>query len=119
MPKVSEMIKSKWLKASDCNGDVSATIDRIANEDVAGDGKPDGYKWTCYFRELEKGLVLNVTNIRALESAFGDDSDDWVGKRVVLFSMPVPYQGKIVQGVRLRADKNATSEGGVQEDNSL
>ena len=101
--KVNDMIPSKWLKAADIDGDVPVTIDRLANEEV---GKEDELRWVLYFREKEKGLVMNVTNLRALEAAYGDESDDWIGESITLFTMPVPFDGRIVQGVRLRANKS-------------
>ena len=104
MPKVSEMIQSKFLRKEDLDDDVLVTIKKIALEDVPGDGGEQ--RWVCYFRELPKGLVLNVTTIRTLESAFGGDTDDWVGGKVTLFVDPgVQYKGKVVGGVRLRPHK--------------
>ena len=112
--KVSEMIPSKWLKADDFDDDVPATIDRLTNEEVGNEGD---HRWVLYFREMEKGLVLNVTNIRTLEDAYGSESDEWMGNGITLFTMPVQYAGRTVQGVRLRANKNAAQGG--DEDGSL
>jgi len=104
MPKVSEMIQSKFLRKEDLDDDVLVTIKRIALEDMPGD---DGERrWVAYFKELPKGLVLNVTTIRTLESALGGDTDDWIGARVTLFVDPgVQFKGKVVGGVRLRPHK--------------
>ena len=95
MPKVSEMIQSKFLRKEDLDDDVLVTIKRIALEDMPGD---DGERrWVAYFKELPKGLVLNVTTIRTLESALGGDTDDWIGARVTLFVDPgVQFKGKVV-----------------------
>ena len=114
--KVSEMIPSKWTKASDITGDVPVTIDRLANEEV---GQDNDLRWVLYFRDKTKGLILNVTNIRALEDAYGDESDAWAGKSVTLFTMPVDYAGRVVQGIRLRENKNAATNGGVDVDLSF
>lgn len=100
--KVNEMIPSKFLKADDLDGDVTVTIDRLANEEV---GKEGEHRWVLYFREKPKGLVANVTNLRALEAAYGDESDDWIGESITLFTMPVQYAGRTFQGVRERARK--------------
>jgi hypothetical protein len=48
-------------------------------------------------------MVLNTTTIRVLEKAFGPDSDDWAGKKVVLYTDPnVSFKGQVVGGLRLR-----------------
>ena len=36
------------------------------------------------FEGKEKGLVLNPSNNNSLCQAYGNDSDDWVGKQVAL-----------------------------------
>lgn len=104
MAKVSEMIQSKFLRKEDLDDDVLVTIKRIVLEDMPGD---DGERrWVAHFKELPKGLVLNVTTIRTLESAFGGDTDDWIGAKVTLFVDPgVQFKGKVVGGVRLRPHK--------------
>ncbi len=109
--KISEMIPSKWIKASDITGDVTVTIDRLGHEEV---GQDNELRWVLYFRDKQKGLVLNVTNIRALGDAYGDESDGWTGERVTLFTMPVDYAGRVVQGIRLRANKNANQKVGAE-----
>ncbi len=47
-------------------------------------------------------MVLNVTNSRILADAFGDDSTGWLGKKVEVYSEKVPFQGRIVDGLRVR-----------------
>lgn len=104
MPKVSDMIQSKFLRKEDLDDDLLVTIKKLLLEDMPGD---DGeQRWVVYFRELPKGLVLNVTTIRTLESSFGGDTDVWVGNKVTLYCDPnVSFKGKVVGGLRLRPYK--------------
>lgn len=108
MPKVSDMIVSKFLRKEDFDEDRVMTIKGVKLEDMPGD---DGQqKWVLYFREDAKGMALNVTSIRVLEKAFGDDSDMWVGKRVMLYVDPnVSFGGRVVGGLRLRAPKGQSA----------
>lgn len=55
------------------------------------------------FQELDKSLLLNMTNARTIGDLYGGDTDGWVGRQVMLFTMPVDYQGKKVQAIRVRA----------------
>ena len=104
MPKVSEMIQSKFLRKEDFDEDRILTIKGVKLEDMPGD--QGDQKWVLYFREEPKGMALNVTTIRVLEQAFGDDSDKWIGNRVKVYVDPnVSFGGKIVGGLRLRAPK--------------
>jgi len=108
VPKVSDMIVSKFLRKEDFDEDRVMTIKTVKLEDMPGD---DGQqKWVLYFREEAKGMALNVTTIRVLEKAFGDDSDNWVGKRVMVYVDPnVSFGGRVVGGLRLRPPKQAAA----------
>ena len=104
MPKVSDMIVSKFLRKEDFDEDRVMTIKGVKLEDMPGDAGDQ--KWVLYFREEAKGMALNVTTIRVLEKAFGDDSDRWIGNRVKVYVDPnVSFGGKIVGGLRLMPPK--------------
>ena len=103
MAKVSEMIVSKLLRKEDFDEDRVLTIKGVKLEDVGNQGEQ---RWVVHFREVDKGMVLNITSIRVLEGAYGDDSDGWIGKRVMVYVDPnVSFQGRVVGGLRLRAPK--------------
>jgi hypothetical protein len=108
MPRINEMVESKFLKKEDVEQGVLVTITAIEQHDVSMENKPTEMKWCATFNELAKPLVLNMTNMRALEAITGsDDSDHWIGRTIVLFNDPnVSYAGKITGGIRLRAPRN-------------
>jgi len=107
MAKTSEMRESKFLKQSDVGRGVLGTVESVSQHNVAKEGADHEMKWCMSFHEMDKPLVLNFTNIQLCEKIFGsDDTDDWVGQRVVLYADPnVSFQGKLVGGIRLRAPK--------------
>ena len=85
MAKVSEMIVSKFLRKEDFDEDRVLTIKGVKLEDVGNQGEQ---RWVVHFREVDKGMVLNITSIRVLEGAYGDDSDGWIGKVITLYAEP-------------------------------
>jgi hypothetical protein len=104
MPKVSDMIISKFLRKEDIDvGDeADLTIRGVSLETLEGSGTGE-QRWAIHFAETTKMLVANVTTIRVLEAAFGGDTDQWIGKRVILYIDPnVSFGGKVVGGLRLR-----------------
>jgi len=107
MPKIGEMIPSKFLKKEDVGRGVLGTITRVERVNVAVEGSDPEYKWAMYFKELDKPLILNVTNIHACADTFGsDDTDEWLNKSIVLYDDPnVAFAGKRTGGIRLRAPK--------------
>ena len=106
--KAGAMVESKWLKKEDLdydNGNL-VTIAKLKQENV---GKEDDeeIKWIMYFREFQKGLVLNSTNIQLCAKALNDDeTDNWEGKKIVLYvDDNVSFGGKLVGGIRIRRAK--------------
>jgi hypothetical protein len=98
--KISETFRSRFLKASDLQGrTVEAVIESVIEEEI---GEARESKAVIYFRGKQRGLVLNATNALTLQAVFGDETDSWGGKLVQIFAEPVLFQGKKVDGLRLR-----------------
>ena len=96
--KVSDTFPSKFLKADDLQGrTVKLTIDHVEMDVVGDDRKP-----IVYFQDAKKGLVLNVTNARAIAQLGGDDMDNWSGMCIEVFTTPTTYQGQPREGIRVR-----------------
>ncbi|MCR4342113.1 MAG: hypothetical protein NUW01_19730 [Gemmatimonadaceae bacterium] len=117
MPKVSEMRESKFLKKEDVGTGALLTVESIDQHNVAKEGADPEMKWCMSFAECEKPLALNSTNIQRCQNIFGsDDTDDWTGHKIVLYSDPnVSFQGKLVGGIRVRAPKTATKAAAVSK----
>lgn len=105
MAMVKDMIQSKFLRKEDFDEDQVCTIKDCRLEQVGKDDAPEE-RWVLFFRERDKGMVLNVTTIRVLEQAYGGDTDHWVGNKVMVYVDPnVSFGGKVVGGLRLRTPK--------------
>jgi hypothetical protein len=66
-------------------------------------GQPDAIAFGSTPKSsLDEALALNKTNGETLISAYGDDTDVYHGKPIVLYRTKTPYQGKIVPCLRLR-----------------
>ncbi len=105
MPKVSQMKNSKFLKRADVGEEGTlVTIVNVHEVDVAMEGREPDMKWAMTFREFEKPMILNSTNAQLCEKFLGsDDTDDWAGKKVVLYDDPtVAFGGELVGGIRVR-----------------
>jgi len=110
--KVSHLTQSKYLKHQDLDGPKLLTVRGIKLENVAFKGEPEEKKGVMYFEELDKGLVLNKTNLKLAEKVFdSDDTDDWIGRQIVLYVRDdIEYAGEIVSGLRLRASRMKQQE---------
>lgn len=109
MAKIGEMIVSKYLKQSDVEDEVIVTVEKVGKANVAQKDDEPEYKWLIRFKEFAKPMVLNATNIKRLAKACtSEETDDWVGKQVILYVDPdVEFAGNVVGGLRIRAHKQA------------
>lgn len=97
--RVSDEFPSKYLKADDLRGqEARVTIARVEREKLG-----DDFKLVVYFRGKDKGVVLNKTNAYAISDAYGDETDDWFGNDIILFSVMTEYGGKTAPAIRVRA----------------
>ena len=95
--KIGDVFPSAFLRAGDLgNRKHALTIRDVQLEKVGDDDKP-----VCYFNGKEKGLVLNKTNATVIASFLGGDTDEWLGKRIVLYPTKVNYQGQTVDAIRV------------------
>lgn len=94
---------SNYLKAADLSGKpVTVTIRDIRTEEV---GPTRDKKHVAYFDELPKPMVMNKVNLKKIIEQFGDESDDWVGRQIVLYEAMVEFQGETVPALRVRLTK--------------
>ena len=108
MPNLNEMFPSKFLKAGDIDQDYEVTICEVS-QDTLGQGAEQEVKFVVHFDEFDKGLVLNKTNANLIAAQHGQDTDGWIGKKVVLTVEDVAYQGKITPAIRVRRPARPTT----------
>ena len=112
--KIGDMIESKYLKQSDVEDETTVTVAGLKKVNVARDDEDPDYKWTIKFNEFAKPMVLNVTNLKRMAKALGDDTDDWIGNQVILFVDPdIEFGGNVVGGLRVKGMRKAHA-GGAQ-----
>lgn len=104
--KLNDIFPSKYLKASDIEGDTVATIKGVQMEQMKDQEGNEETKPVLHFTEY-KPMVLNMTNARAIESLYGDDTDVWPGNQVTLFVVEVSAFGKTTPALRIRDAKSA------------
>jgi hypothetical protein len=101
MPSINDLYPSNYLKAADLSGEEwNLTIANMEMSQPMGDKQE--VKPVLYFRGADKGMVLNKTNATKIAEAYGDNTEDWVGKPVVLYEDTVTMQGQRVKALRVR-----------------
>lgn len=105
MPTINEMFPGRFLRGADLRDPVTVTIRRVIQERMySPSARAEVEKWVVYFEGAKRGLVLNVTNAEAIAEVCGSrESEDWIGKAIVLYPEMVSVGGRKVPAVRVQA----------------
>jgi hypothetical protein len=99
---INDSFPSKYLKASDIAGQPTVIISEIVEEEV---GKDKEVRPVLYYEGEEKGIILNKTNATNISKIYGYETDDWIGKAVMLGTTYVDFQGQSVEAIRIYPPK--------------
>jgi hypothetical protein len=100
--KMSDAFPSMYLKAADFPTETRLIMAHVQSETL-GQGDNQDVKPVLYFKDQEKGLVLNKTNANTIADQYGDDSEAWRGEPLILFKiMTNDPNGKVVPAIRCR-----------------
>jgi hypothetical protein len=111
--KISEAFPSNFLKVDDLGGKrLKLTIKSVSMEEVGDAQKP-----VVFFREHEKGLVLNKTNAAMIEEITGsDEMDHWARTQIILYPARVDFQGKRVPAIRVEEPAKKTAPAAASDE---
>jgi hypothetical protein len=96
---INDVFPSKYLKAADLDGKtIKLTIKDVGTEMIG-----DDTKLIVYFKNQEKGLVMNKTNSNNIAMVFGPDTDGWLDQDIQVYPTMVDFQGRSMEAIRVKA----------------
>lgn len=95
---VSNFMGGNWLTHMDLPQPNQVWHIRGVSQQMVGTDQ----KICVAFNEHQKQLGLNKTNLRAIASAYGTDSNAWIGKSLEVFRDRTLFQGQQRDCVRVR-----------------
>ena len=100
--KASDAFPSDYLKASDLEGkSVTVTIASVEMVEFGKDREKES-KLLIMFVGKKRGLIINKTNSRTISKVLGsDETDDWIGKRIIIEPREVEYGSEMVWAIRV------------------
>ena len=116
MPNINDMFPPRFISPRDVAKIKKADQTFVIREIVREEGlnpktKKKEVLWVCYFMGTQKGHRLRKSEIRTLAAAFGEETEKWTDKEVVLYSV----HSQVGDGVRMKPAK-ATAETEQTED---
>ena len=115
------MFPGRFLRAVDLDGKPPVDVairDVVQQQMFSRKHQAEVSGWVAYFRhkgkDLERGLVLNVTNANSIAGIVGsDDSTDWPGHSITLFVTDVRVGGHTERGIRVREPVTTVASNGT------
>ena len=105
MPHWKSMMDRDYLFAFDLQGkDCTVTIERVTGGEIKGTGGKKSKKPLCYFKESrdKRPLGLNSTNCKAIAAMYGNDTANWIGKRITIYPTTTNFGSEVVDCIRVR-----------------
>lgn len=106
--RVDQIYSGATLKAADLNG--KAVKVQIESYTVQEFAESDGYKKQKIVLKLagkDKTFVVNKTNANRIAEMHGPDTDDWIGKAIIIHPERVDFQGTLTDALRVRLEQAA------------
>jgi hypothetical protein len=98
--RISDCFSNVYFKANDFELPLRMTIEEVVFAEFKGGKKP-----AVKFVGEDRQLVLNKTNGFILSTAFGDETDHWIGREIQLSAIDVMFDGRIVRSISVAIPK--------------
>ena len=96
----------KFLRADDLKGSkIELQISEVGSHTFNQGATDEKTQIVLSFKGKDKKLGLNVTNARTVAQLFGDDTDDWVGKKIKIFPTTTDFAGDKVPCIRIEQEQ--------------
>lgn len=96
-----EYTRGVWLKGDDLEeGERTVVTIKSAEEEQFQDGKKQP---VLQFLELDQKLSLNKTRVKKCVELLGEDTEEWIGKKISLYPTPTQFNGKDFMSVAIAA----------------
>lgn len=99
---IHDMYPTKHLTVEDINKPYELTIAAVEETEVRPNNSPVNV-FILRFEKAKKYLILNKTNAFFIAGLYGNDTKEWIGKRIVLYVTQARVKGEMQDVIRLRA----------------
>jgi hypothetical protein len=99
---IHDIFPSRYLKAHDLGGKSFTLTIRQAQIEELGQLAEKEQCLVLYFIGAKKGFVCNRTNAMIIADLYSPETDNWVGKAIILYPTQVRAFGKINDAIRVK-----------------
>lgn len=91
--------RNRYFKTAEVTGDMRLRIKNVTFEQI---GRDKVRKVVMWFTNDPRGLVLNKTNARTLQSVLGDNTEAWRGAIITVYPTTTTLDSRTVPCLRIR-----------------
>ena len=88
----------------EAGNDMILTISAVKREMITGTGGKKEECPVCHWKENQKPMILNVTNMKTIAKMYGPYIEHWAGKRVQIYATTTKFGSDTVECLRIRKD---------------
>lgn len=103
--KQNDAFPSTYLKAEDFaeGEEKELAISKVTLEEMTARDQSKENKPVLHFKDFDKQIVVNATNWKRIVQVTGqDDSDNWTGKKITLYTEIVDAFGEMKPAIRVK-----------------
>lgn len=100
---INTAFPSKWIEAADLAGKTKVLVMEDVTLEEVGDDKEQ--RPVVWFRNQEKGMVLNKTNAGTIVKLYGSETDEWSGKPIAIYPTETAFRGEMVPCIRVKSER--------------
>ena len=103
MPDYRTMFDRDYISHFDLDGkEVTVKIVSVKAGELTANGGKKTKKPVIYFEGAERGLALNKTNSKTIAGLYGNKTEDWIGKRITMFTTTTSFGGEVMDCIRIK-----------------
>ena len=103
--KANEFCPPPHMETADLEGEEQTfTIKSLGFEKVGENEETCG---VITFEEFPRGMVINRGKLKAITAMYGDETDDWIGKKVTFYPAQTLYKGKMTPCMMVKEETPA------------
>jgi hypothetical protein len=101
MPHINEMFPKPHITPDLLNKPYELVIKAVEQKELRPN-QTQVTRWIIRFEKTEKYLILNKTNASAIAGLYGPYTEQWIGKRIVLYATQARIRGELQDVIRIR-----------------
>ena len=100
----NDCFRSRFFTPAEFDFNLMLVIDRVSAGPVEGHEAP---KPVLTFQDIDDVFILTKESAALLAAAYGSDTRNWEGQRVVMYRALTELSGEVVECLRLRAPNSS------------